>query len=134
MPRNPAAWLAEILDAGQAIQADTAGLSLGDYRVATTLPQATERNFQIIGEALVNLRDQRPDLFGRIDRASQIIGFRNTLVHAYFQLDHPTVWDAIETGLPHLLQQSRELFHEVQRESFSEQDAGERDSPGDQSR
>jgi uncharacterized protein with HEPN domain len=61
---------------------------------------AVIRNFEIIGEAASRLsaaiRNQ-PGLPWR-----KIIAFRNRLIHGYFSVDLPLVWNVIENDLPPL--------------------------------
>lgn len=41
---------------------------------------------------------------------SQIVGMRNRLVHAYFQVDLAIVWEIVEGDLPPLKQQVEEML------------------------
>lgn len=43
-----------------------------------------------------------PDMAAELGDASQIVAFRNTLVHGYFKLDHGKVWTVLEEHLPPL--------------------------------
>lgn len=95
MRRSIAAYLADIIDACDHIVEVTDPLDASAYLADKTIRRAVERDFQIIGEALAQLRDRRPEVFAQIEDGSAIIGFRNILVHQYFDLDHRTVWDTI---------------------------------------
>ena len=80
----------------------TRGKSLDDYLADDLLRPAVERQFEIIGEALVRLRRIDPEVLERIQDHAQIIAFRNVLVHGYDAIDHRRVWDAIQNSLPQL--------------------------------
>lgn len=58
----------------------------------------------IVGEAAAHvsdeLRDRHPDVPWR-----RIVDFRNVLVHAYFQFDWPTIWNAATIDAPRLREQ-----------------------------
>jgi len=95
MPRSIAAYLADIIDACDHILDAAASQSLEAYQSSKTIRRAVERDFQIIGEGLIQLRDRAPELYARVPDAELIIGFRHILVHAYFNLDDRTVWDTI---------------------------------------
>jgi uncharacterized protein with HEPN domain len=41
---------------------------------------------------------------------SQIVGMRNRLVHAYFQVDLAIVWEIVEGDLPPLKQQVEDML------------------------
>jgi uncharacterized protein with HEPN domain len=73
-----------------------------DYLADEMLHSAVERQFEIIGEALVGLRRIDPALAAQLPDLSQIIAFRNVLVHAYATINHRIVWDAIQDDLPRL--------------------------------
>jgi uncharacterized protein with HEPN domain len=64
------------------------------------IQDAVIRNFEISGEAASRLsaaiRDQ-PGIPWR-----KIIAFRNRLIHAYWSVDLPLVWNVIENDLPPL--------------------------------
>ncbi len=56
---------------------------------------AVERNFILIGEAMVLLRRNYPEMSRRIEEEARVIGFRNLLVHQYWNVDHTEVWSII---------------------------------------
>ncbi|MBI4083101.1 MAG: DUF86 domain-containing protein [Candidatus Lambdaproteobacteria bacterium] len=61
--------LEDILEAGNAIQAYTAGRTEADYLANPMLRDAVERRFEIIGEALRRLRELDAATFARISDA-----------------------------------------------------------------
>ena len=79
-----------------------AGRGLDDYLADKMLRAAVERQFAIIGEALVGLRRINPDLAAAITDLQRIVAFRNVLVHAYGAVDDHLVWKIIEDNLPDL--------------------------------
>lgn len=67
---------------------------------------------QIIGEASralsTNIRESNPEVpWGKI------IGMRNILVHNYFEIDLPIVWNAVERELPELKRQITSISKEL---------------------
>jgi uncharacterized protein with HEPN domain len=58
-------------------------------------------HIQIIGEAMANISDEVRSSYPELEW-SQIIAMRNILVHAYFGVDHDTVWNVVENHLPDL--------------------------------
>lgn len=105
--------LRDILKAGKAIQKFTAGASLTQYAESDLLRSAVERQFTILGEALVRLRDIDDEWVDRIPDARRIIGFRNVLVHGYDVIADDRIWDAIQTNLPGLLDLVGDLLDET---------------------
>jgi uncharacterized protein with HEPN domain len=74
------------------------------------LAAAVERQFEIIGEALVGLRRVAPEVAAMVPDLPQIIGFRNVLIHAYGDIDSKEVWGTIENDLPRLRNSVAELL------------------------
>jgi uncharacterized protein with HEPN domain len=48
------------------------------------------------------LRRRAPDIAAMIPDISEIIGFRNVLVHAYDTIDAAEVWSTIQNDVPRL--------------------------------
>lgn len=74
---------------------------------------AVERKFEIIGEALGQLAKVDTALSSQVPRLSQIVAFRNVLIHGYAVVNHPTVWNVIHDALPDLLVSLRRLLAEA---------------------
>ena len=96
--------LRDILKAGNAILRFTQGTPFERYQTDELLRSAVERQFTILGEAFVRLRDVDDEWVDRIADARRIIGFRNVLVHGYDAIADDRVWDAIQTNVPAQLQ------------------------------
>lgn len=112
MQRSVMKYLYDIQQACLAIINFTANKSKDDFIVDDLLSSAVERKFEIIGEAMRRIIDQMPDLATDISSASQIIKFRNRLIHGYDQIDYDTVWGVITDDLPRLLQEVNRLLGE----------------------
>ncbi len=61
---------------------------------------AIERNFEIIGEALRNLKEVDPSL--EISNAKSIIGLRNLIAHSYDSVDNQILWGILINHVPRL--------------------------------
>jgi uncharacterized protein with HEPN domain len=109
MPANPKKLLADVLDAGRAIQRHCSGKTRHDYLADEVLRGFVERKLLVIGEALARLRDVDPAAAAKITDIHRIIAQRNRIVHGYDALDDLLVWDAIENHLPALLTQVERL-------------------------
>ncbi len=59
------------------------------------------RHVQIIGESAANLSQEARALAPDIPWG-QIVGMRNALVHAYFNVDWPAVWNVVAHDIPPL--------------------------------
>jgi uncharacterized protein with HEPN domain len=76
-----------------------AGKSFADYLADSMLRSAVERQFTIIGEAIVQLRRLDPATAAAIPDLADIIAFRNILVHGYTTVDDQLVWGIVEREL-----------------------------------
>ena len=92
MKREPLAYLADILESCEAIDSALFGLEVEDYLVNRLVRSSVEREFTIIGEAVLALSRKAPDVFASITGARRIVSFRNRLTHEYQGVDDELVW------------------------------------------
>jgi uncharacterized protein with HEPN domain len=104
--------LHDVLTASRAIQEFTRGKTESAYRASDLLRSATERKFEIIGEALTRMRDLDGETFAHISEAHPIVGFRNRIIHGYDSVDDGIVWDVTQTKLPILIAEVEKLLAE----------------------
>jgi len=102
MPADPRKHLWDALEAARKIQRFAAGLDLQAYQADELVRSAVERQFEIIGECLVRLRREHPDIAAQVPNLHRIIAFRNVLVHGYASIDDKLVWGVVEAQLPAL--------------------------------
>ena len=58
-----------------------------------------ERVFILIGEAMVLLKRHYPEISTELDEKAAVIGFRNFLVHQYWNVDDRAVWTVLTTNV-----------------------------------
>lgn len=92
MTRDPRAYLADVIEAGKAIQDAVAAISFDDYCSRRLIRSAVEREFMMIGEALKQLSQRNPKLFASIGKGPEIIGFRNKLKIGHGKLCLHSTW------------------------------------------
>lgn len=90
MQREPRVYLANILESCDAIDTAVADMQITDYLENRLVRSSVEREFTIIGEAVLALSHKAPDVFASITGARRIVDFRNLLTHEY-----PTVDDEL---------------------------------------
>ena len=71
-----------------------------DYLEDEKTQDAVERNFEIIGEAVNNIRKIDSSIADQIRESGKIVGFRNQLIHGYDMISDYITWDIIQTKLP----------------------------------
>lgn len=77
----------DALQAAEKISRFTKGESFDDYELEEVLRSAVERQFEIIGEALDQLRIADPPTASGISELPRIVAFRNILIHGYASID-----------------------------------------------
>jgi uncharacterized protein with HEPN domain len=113
---SPQKYLHDMFSSCEFLLEFTKGRTVEDYRDDRAFRSAVERELQIIGEALMQLDDARPDIAERIPDYTNIIGFRHVLVHGYDALNPATVWNVIEAKLAPLKDQIRTILRGLPRQ------------------
>ncbi len=111
MQPEAAKLLQDILDAASRINGYLANKSRDDFIHNGELHDAVHWNFAIIGEAISQLHKIDPRIAESITDWKRIIGYRNQLIHGYGSINNSITWDIIQTKLPRLEAQSRQLLH-----------------------
>jgi uncharacterized protein with HEPN domain len=112
-PKSPK-LLDDIIEACAFVGEATADTTLTDYARNRLLRYAIERNFEIIGEALLRLERTDPATAARISDYRSIIGLRNRLVHGYDSINDARVWEIVQDYLPVLRREVDQLLREVE--------------------
>ena len=68
------------------------------------IQDAVLRNFQVMGEAARRVSESSQQKYSEVPW-SDLIGFRNVVIHDYAELDLERLWDTIEKDVPLLKQQ-----------------------------
>ena len=74
---------------------------------------AVERKFEVIGEALNQLSKLDAAMAARIPDLSQIVAFRNQLIHGYATVNVGTVWNIAQNAVPVLIESVQVLLDEL---------------------
>jgi uncharacterized protein with HEPN domain len=109
MPRDPKKLLYDMKQAVDRILRYVKGRTFDDFVADDYFRSAVERQFEIIGEAMVRLRKIGPEAAARISNQNKISGFRNALIHNYDGIDHVISWNVVVQHLP-ILQTELELL------------------------
>jgi uncharacterized protein with HEPN domain len=115
MPRSVIAYLADIVDACDAINVVLAGVDLDAYRDTRAIRSAVEREFILIGEAVGCVGRTSPEMLDGISHARMIVGFRNLLTHDYAAVDDETVLAVAESDIPRLRDECAVLLERMGR-------------------
>lgn len=107
--RSEKLYLADIIEAADAIGLFIAGRTQGEFADDDLLRSGVLQKFSIIGEAARRLSDDLKQRYPEVPWA-KMIGMRNVGVHAYFALDWDIVWDTATEDIPSLRPQITEIL------------------------
>ncbi len=109
MNTNDRVRLQHMLEAAQMavnlIQGETRASLDHDYKLHLALTKAVE----IIGEAAAKITAETRTNYPYVSW-SGIIGMRNILIHAYFNIDFDKLWDTARLDLPPLIRQLEKIL------------------------
>ena len=115
MSRDFRLYLDDILDSCDRVQEYTTGYSYDQFTSDPKTVDAVVRNLEIIGEAVkcipIERLASRPEVAWR-----QIARFRDNVIHRYFGVRLPIVWnivqseiDILRAAVPAILEETREI-------------------------
>ncbi|MBK8623034.1 MAG: DUF86 domain-containing protein [Saprospiraceae bacterium] len=98
----------DMLDAIEAVMIYTDNISYEQYLSDRRTRDAIYRNIMVLGEAAARMPEsfvkQNPDI-----EWNKMISTRNALVHGYDKIDDRIVWNIIQTVMPKLKNQIKNL-------------------------
>lgn len=109
MPRDYRTSFEDMLYSLSRIRTLTSGMPYSEFSKEVTIQEAVIRNLEIIGEAAKNVPEEVRFRYPRIDWA-RMAGLRDILIHQYFGIDLEIIWDIINSKLPGLEDQMRQIL------------------------
>lgn len=104
--------LKHMRDAAQKIVAYTQDKDRQSLAKDELLQLALMRLIEIIGEAAARLSDDLKAQHNHIPWAA-IVGMRNRLIHAYFDVDLDIMWNTVTISIPELLGQIKTILNDA---------------------
>ena len=113
MKKDDSVYLKHILDAISLIDEYVHGVSLEQFEQTNLIQDGVIIELEIIGEMLQenlsnDLCQSHPETPWK-----QIIGLRNRVIHAYFEIDLLAVWEIVIEDLPTLKEQVEQILEEL---------------------
>ena len=105
-------YLDDIVEAIHQIRTYLADVDEEAFTTDRKTQDAVIRNLEIIGEAAGNLPEQFQKTASEIDWR-KIKGLRNILIHEYFGINLPIVWDVVQNKLDPLEAACRKLLEKA---------------------
>lgn len=116
MTRRPDVLIETALLALRRVARFLAARTLEAYLQDELCQAGIERQLEIAGDALAQLRRIDPALFARVPDGALVVGFRNVLAHGYATLDHDRVYDIAATRANALQRALEALLAELPEE------------------
>lgn len=102
-------YLKHILDAVSDIEQFMQDVSREDFFKNREKQYAVLRALEIIGEATKNLSSELKSEYSMVDW-KKIAGMRDKLIHAYFGVNLPLVWETIQKNIPQLKAEAKKAL------------------------
>ena len=104
--------LDDLLRASELVQSAISGMTIDQFLGNWEKQSAVERQFMIIGEALIRIRSHEPSVFESIPDSKAIVGFRNILAHGYDIADPEAIFEIAGDKLTELREFVTQLISE----------------------
>lgn len=104
MRSDSPAFIWDALQAARAVSTFILDVDFDQYSGDLMRRSAVERQFEIIGEALNNLRRADPEIAGHIPGLTDAVGLRNILIHGYAAVVDERVYDTAVGDVPTLIE------------------------------
>lgn len=101
MKKSDTVYLKHIWDAINQIETYVATLDYLQFEQTRLVQDGVIRQLEIIGEASRNLSDEFRDDHAELPWR-QIIGLRNRLIHAYFDVNLGIIWEIVQVNIPQM--------------------------------
>lgn len=102
--------LNDIIESCDKIFRYTHNLTFNDFKENSLVVDAVIRNFEIIGEASIQLEETFKNFHPDIEW-HRLSGMRNRIIHGYFGVDLEIVWSTIENDLDALRNKVNKLMN-----------------------
>lgn len=102
-----------MLDAARVCQTFSKNKKRVDLEHDRMLAFAVVRALEIFGEAASKISKSIQGKYPHIEWKA-IIGMRNRLIHAYFDIDYDIVWEAIHYEIPKIIPQIEKLISQME--------------------
>jgi uncharacterized protein with HEPN domain len=116
MPPEDAIRIRHMIDAAETAQRFAAGRRRDGLDADQMLLFALVRAIEIIGEAASRVTQETRAATPTVPWAS-IVGMRNRLVHAYFDIDKDILWQTVTEEIPPLIALLKSIFPEDESQS-----------------
>jgi len=111
MQREYRLYIDDILEAIEKIERYTQSMSFEDFKRTPVVVDAVLRNLEIIGEAAKHIPTDIKRAHKDIEW-KKVAGVRDILIHEYFGVNLPIVWDIVINKIPELKESVKQILNE----------------------
>jgi uncharacterized protein with HEPN domain len=115
MKKDDSVYLRHIIDAFMQIEDYMDGVSYDEFISNKLLQDGVIRQLEVMGEAARNLSEDLRCEYPQIPWR-QMIGLRNRMIHAYFNVNLQIIWEIIQGDLPDLKRETKQILDNISRE------------------
>ena len=115
MPHDAQKFLHDMIDSARFLVGFTANRTFDEFLADRGFRSAVEREFIIIGEAVLRLQKLDAATAAQISEHQRIISFRNVLVHGYDSIKPDLVWLVITDKLSLLIWEAEQLLDSINK-------------------
>ncbi|MEK9149736.1 MAG: DUF86 domain-containing protein [Candidatus Desantisbacteria bacterium] len=110
--REAKLFIADVLEAIQKIENYTHKMSYEEFMKDERTKDAVLRNLEVIGEAVKNIPNEIKEKYLKVDWKA-ISGMRDRLIHGYFGVSFPIIWETVTDELPTFKENIEEVLKEM---------------------
>jgi uncharacterized protein with HEPN domain len=119
MMKDDSVYLHHIIDAFMQIEYYIDGVSHEEFLSNKLLQDGVIRQLEVMGEAARNLSDDLRNEYPQVPWR-QMIGLRNRMIHAYFNVNLQIIWEIVRGDLPDLKRETESILDSIRKECEGE--------------
>ena len=112
MENKDSARLKHMLDSGRAILLFAKNRRRIDLDKDRLFMSGVLREFEVLGEAASKVSEKTKKQFPQLPW-KELVGMRNRLIHAYFDVDHDIIWKTIRDYLPTFIEELEQIIRSL---------------------
>lgn len=112
--RDVRLFILDMLEAIGKVQRYTEGITFEEFQANDMVVDAVVRNLEVIGEAARYIPEDLRNRYTGVDWR-RVVGFRNIVVHEYFDVDPEIVWTIATQRLHDLKEVLEQMLADLER-------------------